>query len=112
MGSTGGVMKETLFISHGSPTLSIDDSLPARHFLKSFTQKVSLSQRPTSILVISAHWETDTPAVNVISGANDTIYDFYGFPKPMYQVPSSLTKNYVFVAFINSGIHNLYCILY
>lgn len=79
-------MKETLFISHGSPTLSIDDSLPARHFLKSFTQKVSLSQRPTSILVISAHWETDTPAVNVISGANDTIYDFYGFPKPMYQI--------------------------
>lgn len=85
MGSIGG-MKETLYISHGSPTLSIDDSLPARHFLKSFTQKVSLSQRPSSILVISAHWETDSPCVNLISGPNDTIYDFYGFPTPMYQI--------------------------
>lgn len=85
MSSIGG-MKETLYISHGSPTLSIDDSLPARHFLKSFTHKVSLSERPTSILIVSAHWETDSPAVNLISGPNDTIYDFYGFPKPMYQV--------------------------
>nr|CAB3479014.1 unnamed protein product [Digitaria exilis] len=27
---------DTFFISHGSPTLSIDDSMPARHFLKSW----------------------------------------------------------------------------
>lgn len=28
----------------------------------------------------------DTPAVNVIHGTNDTIYDFYGFPDQMYKL--------------------------
>ncbi|KAL6507537.1 hypothetical protein OROGR_023732 [Orobanche gracilis] len=88
MGSIGGGrvgLNQTFYISHGSPTLSIDDALPARHFLKSFQQKV-FSHRPSSILIISGHWETHIPTVNVISGANDTIYDFYGFPKSMYQI--------------------------
>ncbi|XP_010256312.1 PREDICTED: extradiol ring-cleavage dioxygenase-like [Nelumbo nucifera] len=78
-------MMDTFFISHGSPTLSIDDSLPARHFLKSWQQKI-FTERPKSILVISGHWETNEPSVNVISGPNDVIYDFYGFPKPMYKL--------------------------
>lgn len=78
-------MKETFFISHGSPTLSIDESLPARHFLKSWKDKV-FPTTPNSILVISGHWETSVPTVNLIAQRNDTIHDFYGFPKPMYQV--------------------------
>ncbi|XP_015056740.1 extradiol ring-cleavage dioxygenase-like [Solanum pennellii] len=79
-------VKETFFISHGSPTLSIDESLPARNFLKSFKQKFLMNQKPNSILVISAHWETSEPTVNSIRGRNDTIHDFYGFPKSMYQL--------------------------
>ncbi|PON68267.1 Extradiol aromatic ring-opening dioxygenase, DODA type [Trema orientale] len=78
-------MKETFFISHGSPTLSIDDSLPARHFLKSWKDKV-FPTTPNSILVISGHWETSVPTVNVVAHRNDTIHDFYNFPKPMYQL--------------------------
>lgn len=66
--------------------LSIDDSLPARHFLKCFREKV-FAQKPNSILVISGHWETSEPTVNCITdGLNDTIYDFYGFPQQMYQL--------------------------
>ncbi|KAL2520262.1 Extradiol ring-cleavage dioxygenase [Forsythia ovata] len=80
-----GGLKETFYISHGSPTLSIDDSLPAHPFLLSFRQKV-FSEKPNCILVISAHWETSEPTVNVINGPNDTIHDFYNFPKPMYQL--------------------------
>ncbi|CAL9108050.1 unnamed protein product [Musa textilis] len=76
---------ETFFLSHGSPTLSIDESLPARPFLKSWRSKV-LQAAPRAILVVSAHWETAFPTVNVIDGRNDTIHDFYGFPKPMYQL--------------------------
>lgn len=79
-------LKETFFISHGSPTLSIDESLPARRFLKSFREKFMGQQKPNSILVISAHWETSEPTVNAIRGRHDTIHDFYGFPKSMYQV--------------------------
>ncbi|KAL0411665.1 UNVERIFIED_CONTAM: 4,5-DOPA dioxygenase extradiol [Sesamum latifolium] len=78
-------IKETFYISHGSPTLSIDDSLPARHFLKSFRQKV-LSEKPKAILIISGHWETSEPAVNAVSGPSETIYDFYGFPDIMYKL--------------------------
>ncbi|XP_006366401.1 extradiol ring-cleavage dioxygenase-like [Solanum tuberosum] len=79
-------VKETFFISHGSPTLSIDESLPARTFLKSFKERFMINQKPNSILVISAHWETSEPTVNSIRGRQDTIHDFYGFPKSMYQL--------------------------
>ncbi|KAG9136001.1 hypothetical protein Leryth_015882 [Lithospermum erythrorhizon] len=78
-------INQTFYISHGSPTLSIDDSLPARPFLLSFKDKV-FSQKPTSILIISAHWETDELGVNCIQGPHDTIYDFYGFPERMYKL--------------------------
>nr|TKW18021.1 hypothetical protein SEVIR_5G406800v2 [Setaria viridis] len=78
---------DTFYISHGSPTLSIDDSLPARHVLKSWVPAgLAGPQPPSAILVVSGHWETDTPAVNVIRGTNDTIHDFYGFPAEMYKL--------------------------
>ena len=81
---------DTFFLSHGSPTLSIDEAIPARHFFKSWLPaRVAGDRPPRAILVVSGHWETETPAVNVIRGTNDTIHDFYGFPKPMYQVRSS-----------------------
>ncbi|GAB2239120.1 hypothetical protein Droror1_Dr00025033 [Drosera rotundifolia] len=79
-----GAIKEVFYISHGSPTLSFDESLPARHFLKSWKEKIFL-ERPKAILVVSGHWETEEPAVNAVDVC-DTIYDFYNFPKPMYQL--------------------------
>ncbi|XVF58910.1 hypothetical protein PTKIN_Ptkin07bG0103900 [Pterospermum kingtungense] len=77
-------MKDTFYIPHGSPTLSIDDSHSARHFLLSWKDKV-FAQTPKSILVISGHWDTTFPAVNIVQ-RNDTIYDFYNFPDPMYKL--------------------------
>ncbi|KAL4378869.1 hypothetical protein GQ457_02G018130 [Hibiscus cannabinus] len=77
-------VNDTFYISHGSPTLSIDESLPARHFLQSWKDKV-FPQKPKSILVISGHWDTSFPAVNIVP-RHDTIYDFYGFPDPMYKL--------------------------
>ncbi|OAY65765.1 Extradiol ring-cleavage dioxygenase [Ananas comosus] len=53
---------DTFFVSHGSPTLSIDERLAARHFLKSWRAKV-LSAPPRAILVVSAHWDTAEPAI-------------------------------------------------
>ncbi|KAI3878846.1 hypothetical protein MKX03_000656 [Papaver bracteatum] len=75
---------DTYFISHGSPMLAIEEDMPARSFLKSWQQKIH-QHKPNSILVISAHWETADPTVNVVDH-NSTIYDFYGFPKPLYQL--------------------------
>jgi 4,5-DOPA dioxygenase extradiol len=78
-------LKDTFYISHGSPTLSIDESIEARKFLQSWKKDV-YQEKPKSILVISGHWDTTEPTVNVIQTTNDIIYDFYGLPKPMYQV--------------------------
>ncbi|XP_074311662.1 4,5-DOPA dioxygenase extradiol-like [Silene latifolia] len=78
-------INNTFYISHGSPRLSIDDSLPARHFLKGW-KKQDYGQIPKAILIISGHWETNEPTVSAVDGFFDTIYDFYGFPAPMYKL--------------------------
>ena len=50
-----------LFISHGAPTLVMDDH-PARHFLAGLGPSLPL---PRAILVVSAHWETAQPTLTV-----------------------------------------------
>lgn len=75
---------ETFYISHGSPTLAIDDSLPARHFLKAFRERI-YSEKPSAILMVSGHWDTSEPTVNSVR-VNETIYDFGGFPGAMYKL--------------------------
>jgi 4,5-DOPA dioxygenase extradiol len=70
----------SLFISHGAPTLLIEDS-PTRSFLQRLGEWLG---RPRAILCVSAHWETDEPAVTAGSHP-ETIYDFYGFPRALYE---------------------------
>ncbi|EMS56369.1 4,5-DOPA dioxygenase extradiol-like protein [Triticum urartu] len=77
----------TFFLSHGGPTLSVDETIPAWSFFKSWLPAAGAgAQPPRAILVVSAHWETAMPAVNVVPGINDTIHDFSGFPESMYQI--------------------------
>jgi 4,5-DOPA dioxygenase extradiol len=71
----------SLFVSHGAPTLPLDD-VPARDFLRGLGRQIG---RPSAIVVASAHWDTETPQANAVA-ANTTIHDFYGFPQPLYQL--------------------------
>jgi 4,5-DOPA dioxygenase extradiol len=72
----------TLFISHGAPTLAIEQS-PAHHFLAELGKKLP---RPKAILIASAHWESvGGPAVS-LAAQPETIHDFGGFPSELYEI--------------------------
>lgn len=70
-----------LFVGHGNPMNAIEDSIFS-HGWKEASRRIPV---PKNILCISAHWETDTPAVTS-SPQPDLIYDFYGFPEELYTV--------------------------
>lgn len=74
-------MLPAIFVSHGAPTLPFDD-VPARDFLRGLGTELG---RPRAVLAVSAHWDTDAPATNAVT-ANDTIHDFHGFPRPLYDL--------------------------
>jgi 4,5-DOPA dioxygenase extradiol len=69
-----------LFVSHGAPTLLIDEC-PASEFLKKLS---NIIPKPSAILVISAHWETKNPRITSKLDPH-LIYDFGGFPDELYK---------------------------
>lgn len=71
-----------LFVSHGSPMLAVQDS-PARRFLQDLGKSLP---RPKAIAVVSAHWESlGAPAVN-FTELPETIHDFGGFPRVLFEI--------------------------
>jgi 4,5-DOPA dioxygenase extradiol len=72
----------TLFVSHGSPMLAIEDS-PARRFLLALGKNLP---QPKAILVASAHWETAGKPHASLTAQPETIHDFGGFPDSLYEI--------------------------
>lgn len=70
-----------IFVSHGSPTLVLDD-VPARDFLSGLGAQLP---RPRAIVVVSAHYETRGVRVNTAAHPR-MIHDFRGFPKALYDM--------------------------
>lgn len=71
----------SIFVSHGAPTIALDQS-DAHKFLTKFSDAVPA---PRAILAVSAHWETDSPHVSDAENP-ETIYDFRGFPQALYEM--------------------------
>jgi 4,5-DOPA dioxygenase extradiol len=71
----------TLFVSHGSPMIVLEES-PARDFLEAFGRELG---KPQAILIASAHFETSEPRLTEDKNPR-MIYDFGGFPRELYEV--------------------------
>lgn len=70
-----------LFLGHGSPMNAVEDT-PVRREWAALGARVP---RPKAILCVSAHWETDGPAVTA-SQTPETIHDFRGFPRELHEM--------------------------
>lgn len=69
-----------IFISHGAPTMALDQN--KRQEFKGWAEAMP---KPSAILVISAHWETDGLMLGTVT-SQKLIYDFGGFPPELYQI--------------------------
>jgi len=78
---SGGGPLPTLFLSHGSPMHALQPGA-VRAVWEGIARDLP---RPKAILIASAHWETNIPALTG-SACPETIHDFYGFPKPLYEI--------------------------
>lgn len=70
-----------LFVGHGSPMNAIEHNA----FTESLPGLSARLPKPKAVCVVSAHWVT--PGSHVLASAHPkTIHDFYGFPRPLYEV--------------------------
>jgi len=70
-----------LFVGHGSPMNAIEDN----EFVQGWRDTVKEIPKPTAILCVSAHWETNGTAVTAMAKPPN-INDFGGFPRALYEV--------------------------
>lgn len=86
---TAKSFQPVFFIPHGAgPCFFMDwNPLGTWHGMENFLRSIetSLPQRPTAIVLISAHWQAPKFSVTAAEQPG-LIYDYYGFPEHTYQL--------------------------
>jgi len=81
---TGGTGASTrlpaIYLGHGAPPL-LEDA----QWMSELAGWASAMARPTSILIVSAHWQTAPMAISATRRV-PLVYDFYGFPEHYYRM--------------------------
>ena len=81
----------TLFIPHGGgPCFFMDPPATVRHYWDNMAAYLrglaaDVGQRPKALLIVSGHWETPRPTLNVAAHPA-LFYDYYGFPEHTYRL--------------------------
>ncbi len=77
--------QQILFLSHGGGPLPLLGDPSHSAMVRCLKNLAASVQKPSAILVVSAHWEESMPTVT--SGPNPSlIYDYYGFPEESYHI--------------------------
>lgn len=71
----------SIFVSHGAPTLALEDNA-AHRFLGKLGAQLG---RPRAVLCVSAHWQEPVATVGT-TAQPETIHDFGGFPAELYRL--------------------------
>lgn len=74
-------MLPSFFIGHGAPSLAIENN-EYTDYLKDLASQFP---KPRAVVLFSAHWESREQRVSG-SASYETIYDFSGFQKELYQI--------------------------
>lgn len=100
--------RNIIYISHGGGPLPLLGDKKHEEMVTELKKLSSKIERPSAIIVISAHWE-ETVATVTSASYPDIIYDYYGFPEESYSIkyPSpgdpQLAEN-VYKAMCETGI--------
>lgn len=79
------INQRILYLSHGGGPLPLLGDEDHNEMVESLKHIAGAIDKPSAILVISAHWEEKQPTITF--GKNPSlIYDYYGFPKESYEI--------------------------
>jgi len=74
-----------LFLSHGGGPLPLLGDPGHQEMVRGLQHVVTLIDKPSAILLISAHWEASNATLTA-GRQPELIYDYYGFPDESYQI--------------------------